>query len=73
MKLDDNKPSDPSRPGPSGRKPKGIPVFVMALAAMLLLLVLVAVFEMGGTSEELDASQLRAKLEKNEIKSLEVR
>ncbi|MCA8934616.1 MAG: ATP-dependent zinc metalloprotease FtsH [Planctomycetes bacterium] len=40
---------------------------------MLLLLVLVAVFEMGGTSEELDASQLRAKLEKNEIKSLEVR
>ncbi|MCB9894450.1 MAG: ATP-dependent zinc metalloprotease FtsH [Planctomycetes bacterium] len=28
---------------------------------------------MGGTSEELDATQLRAKLEKNEIKSMEVR
>ncbi|MCA8913963.1 MAG: ATP-dependent zinc metalloprotease FtsH [Planctomycetes bacterium] len=38
-----------------------------------MLLVLVAWVEMGGTSEELDATQLRAKLEKNEIKSMEVR
>lgn len=73
MKLDDDNGNEPKRPGPPGRKSKGIPVFVIALGAMLLLLVLVAVFEMGGASEELDASELRAKLQKNEIKSLEVR
>ncbi|MCA8912326.1 MAG: hypothetical protein KDB82_11525, partial [Planctomycetes bacterium] len=73
MKLEDNNEPESKRPGPPGRKTKGIPVFMIALAAMVLLLVLVAVFEMGGASEELDASQLRAKLQKNEVKSLEVR
>ena len=71
MKLEDEKPEENKRP--PGKKPKGLPVAVLALGAMLLLLVLVAVYEMGGASEELSGTQLRAKLEKNEIKSMEVR
>lgn len=71
MKLDENKPDEGKRQ--PGRKPKGLPVAVLALGAMLLLLVLVAVYEMGGTSEELTGTELRAKLQKNEIESMEVR
>ena len=73
MKLEDDNHTEPKRPGPPGRKPKGIPVFMLALGAMLLLLVLVGVSEWSGSSEDLDGTQLRAKLEKNEIKSMEVR
>ncbi|MBZ0136604.1 MAG: ATP-dependent zinc metalloprotease FtsH [Planctomycetes bacterium] len=72
MKLEDDKQSEPKRP-PGARKPKGLPVAVLALGAMLLLLVLVAVYEMGGASEELSGTELRAKLQKNEIESMEVR
>ena len=71
MKLDDNKPTDPK--GPGARKPRGMSVFVLALGAMLLLLILVAVSEMGGASDELDGSQLRSKLEKREVESMDVR
>jgi cell division protease FtsH len=74
MKLDDEKNPEPKRQTPPGRKGrgKGIPVFVLALGAMLLLLVLVAVFEMGGSSEELTVTELQAKLEKREIESMNV-
>lgn len=71
MKLEDEKQEESKRP--PGRKPKGLPVAVLALGAMLLLLVLVAVYEMGGASEELTGTELRAKLQKNEIESMEVR
>jgi cell division protease FtsH len=71
MKPEENRQDDPKRPG--GRKPRGLPVAVLALGAMLLLLVLVGVNEMGGSSDELNATELRAKLQKNEIEALEVR
>jgi len=73
MKLEDDNNTDPKRPGGPARKSKGLPVLVIALGAMLLLLVLVAVSEAGGASEELDATTLRAKLEKNEIENMVVR
>ncbi len=73
MNTDEKKPGDQRRPGPPGKRPKGLPLFVLALGAMLMLLVLVAVVEMNGGSDKLSTNELHAKLEANEVESLEVR
>ncbi|MCC7508949.1 MAG: ATP-dependent zinc metalloprotease FtsH [Planctomycetes bacterium] len=71
--MKDDKPEETRRPGTPGKRPKGIPLFVLALGAMLMLLVLVAVVEMDGSAEKISGTQLRAKLEKSEIESLQVK
>ncbi len=70
MKIEDNKPEEQRRPGPPGKRPKGLPLFVLALGAMVMLLVLLAVVEMNGSNEKLASNELEAKLRANEIESL---
>jgi cell division protease FtsH len=70
MKIEDKKPEEQRRPGPPGKRPKGLPLFVLALGAMVMLLVLLAVVEMNGSNEKLASNELEAKLRANEIESL---
>jgi len=73
MKPDKNSPDPIRRPdGPDGKRPKGFPIFFLAIGAMVLLLFMVAFVEMRGTEDKIDGSQLRAKLENGEVESMDV-
>ena len=65
-------PGKGEKPG-SGRRPKGFPIFVLALAALVMLLVIFGLGDLNSNVEEITVSELRAKLAKNEIKSLKAR
>lgn len=67
-KEPDNKPES----GNGGKRPRGLPFLFITVFLLLGLLVMVGVLDMGGSTDELSSSELRAKLEANEVKELEV-
>jgi cell division protease FtsH len=77
MKLEKNDSDDKKLPagpdGPDGKRPRGVPLFVLAIGAMVLLLVMVAFVEMGTAEEKIDSTALRAKLANGEIEEMNVR
>ncbi|MBK9975530.1 MAG: ATP-dependent zinc metalloprotease FtsH [Planctomycetes bacterium] len=62
-------------PKPSGtpRRPRGMPMFIVVMGLLLALLATIFFLEMGGKSQRLGSSELRAKLEKSEVSEMKLR
>jgi len=82
MKFEDKRPDDEQnergdksakrRSNPGGKRPKGLPLFVLAIASVVVVLVLIANFGMETPVKDIKNSQLLAELEQGKIKTLEL-
>ena len=78
MKFEDKRPEqdqdddkNPKRRN-SGKRQRGIPLFVMAIATVVLVLIVIAGVGMNPSVQEIKSNELFAALEQNKIKSLEL-
>jgi len=68
-----NEPTQRNEGKTPGRRPRGMPMFLVVMGLLLALLATVFFMEMGGKSQRLSSSELRAKLEKGEVAEMKLR
>lgn len=79
MKFEDKRPlpeqdddKNSKRRNPQGKRQRGLPLMLMAIASVVLVLIVIAGYGMNPAVQEIKSNELFAALEQSKIKSLEL-